>query len=185
MNGTLSKILIFAAGAAIGSAVTFKYVTAKYESIIEWVEDEEPLDEEVETESDTVVITHTKEKPDIFEYAKRVQGLNYTNYANIDKEKKEVNEMPKEKIFDDPYVISPEAFDTLDGYDTINLTYYADGVLADDTDEIVEDVDGTVGEDFADHIGDYEDDAVHIRNDRLQVDYEILVDLRRYSDIVE
>ena len=186
MNNILSKILIFAAGAAIGSAVTYKYVTDKYESIIEWVEDEEPVEEEKEEVVEESKPVNTKEKPDIFEYARKVKGLNYTNYAAIDKDEKEVTEdMPKERIFNEPYAISPDEFDTLEDYDTISLTYYADGVLADDMDEVVEDIEGTVGEDFADHIGDWEDDAVHIRNDALKVDYEILADLRRYSDIVE
>ena len=33
MNSTLSKVLIFAAGAAIGSAVTWKLIKEKYERI--------------------------------------------------------------------------------------------------------------------------------------------------------
>ena len=49
----------------------------------------------------------------------------------------------------------------------------------------VEDIENVVGLDFADHIGEYEDDAVHIRNERLRCDYEILRDLRKYSDVLE
>ena len=40
-----------------------------------------------------------------------------------------------------------------------------------------------LGKDFAEHFGDYETDAVHIRNENLKVDYEICMDERSYHDI--
>ena len=66
----------------------------------------------------------------------------------------------------------------------IKLTYYSYGVLTDKNDQKVEDVDNTVGSDAANHFGEYEDDAVYIRNDRLKSDFEILRDYRTYADIV-
>ena len=83
-----------------------------------------------------------------------------------------------------PYVISPEEFDTKDGYKTVSLSYYADGVLADDYDEVVEDVEKMVGKESLNHFGEYEDDSVFVRNDRMRTDFEILRDLRNYSDVV-
>ena len=47
-----------------------------------------------------------------------------------------------------PYVISPEEFGDFDEYTKLSLTYYSDGVLADENDEIVDDIDETVGADF-------------------------------------
>lgn len=47
------------------------------------------------------------------------------------------------------------------------------------------DIEDTVGEDFAEHFGEYEDDSVFIRNDRLRCDYEILRDNRSFSDVAE
>ena len=87
-------------------------------------------------------------------------------------------------VVDKPYVIAPEEFGEMDGYNTISLTYYADNVLADDIDELVEDVDETVGLDSLNHFGEYEDDSVFVRNDRLRSDYEILRDNRTYEDWV-
>ena len=84
-----------------------------------------------------------------------------------------------------PYVIPPDEFDELDGYEVISLTYYADGVLTDDYNEPVEDVENTVGSDSLTHFGEYEDDSVFVRNDNLKVDYEILADMRKYSDVVK
>jgi hypothetical protein len=104
--------------------------------------------------------------------------MGYTNYSNgAEYVEREVDDVIK------PYVISPDEFGEIDGYAEITLTYYADGYLTDDQDELVEDVDGTVGYKSLEHFGDYEDDAVHVRNDNLKADYEILLDVRDYADI--
>ena len=86
---------------------------------------------------------------------------------------------------DVPYVIAPEKFMEHDDYDTISLTYYSDNVLADEDNEMIEDVEGVVGEDSLNHFGEYEDedDAVYVRNDARKVDYEILLDQRKFSEI--
>ena len=84
---------------------------------------------------------------------------------------------------DEPYVISPEEFDENEDYNTVSLTYYADGVLTDERDNVIVDVDSIVGEDSLNHFGEYEDDSVFVRNDELQTDYEILLDTRNYGDI--
>ena len=58
-------------------------------------------------------------------------------------------------------------------------------IITDENDEPIDDIDDIVGSDFAEHFGEYEDDSVFIRNDRLQCDYEILRDDRNYADIAE
>lgn len=35
------------------------------------------------------------------------------------------------------------------------------------------------------HFGEYEEDAVFVRNDAKKCDYEILKDLRRFCDVLE
>ena len=84
-----------------------------------------------------------------------------------------------------PYVISPDEFGEMEDedYDKVSFTYYADGVLADEYDEIVENIDEIIGEESLTHFGEYEDDSVFVRNDKLKCDYEILLDQRNYSDI--
>lgn len=192
MNNTLSKFLIFAAGAVVGSAVTWKYIMSKYEvveenyetEIEEAVEEVEPVVEENTEEPEP--IAKPKDKPDIFEYARKLQDMEYTNYSNVENDKEgATTNVIKHKEIKEPYVISPAEFGSLDDYDTISLNYYADGVLADDMDEVIDDVDGTVGYDALTRFGEYEDDSVFVRNEDLKVDYEILLDLRMYSDIVE
>ena len=120
-------------------------------------------------------------KPELVDYMNKLQEEGYVNYTEHSKKStKEANSSS-----DDIRVIPPEVFGDYDGYTLIGLTYYAgDKVLADDGDEIVEDLAGTVGEDFADYFGEYEDDAVFVRNDRLKCDYEICRDPRSFADVV-
>lgn len=84
-----------------------------------------------------------------------------------------------------PYIISPEEFGEFEDYERISLSYYADQVLADEDDEKVEDVDNVIGLESLTHFGEFEDDSVFIRNDRLRCDYEILLDQRTYSDVIK
>ena len=86
---------------------------------------------------------------------------------------------------DKPYDISPDEFGEFDDYEKISLTYYKDQILADDGDEPIEDIDEVVGSESLNCFGEYEDDAVFVRNDRLKCDYEILLDHRKYSDVVQ
>ena len=81
---------------------------------------------------------------------------------------------------DEPYVISPDEFGELDDYDTASLLYFADGVVADMEMNPVDDIDEIIGEASLDHFGEYEDDSVYVRNDRLRIDYEVLKDLRNF-----
>lgn len=100
----------------------------------------------------------------------------YTNYAELGNEKEE------KPVTEKPYVISPDEFGSIDNYDKLSLTYYTDGILADENDEKIDNADEIVGNDFDSHFGEYEDDSVFIRNDHLESDYEILKDYRRWED---
>lgn len=201
----------FVVGALAGSVATWYLVKKKYEMLaqeeIEAVRDvyqkraEEYSGEE---ESKDEPKTSINVKPDIQEYAKNKKTYvertktDYTSYSKTtvveeeDKEEEEDQVDTIESEDDDepmvrarkPYVISPDEFMELGNYEAISLTYYADNILADDEDEIIEDYENTIGEGSLDHFGEYEDDSVFVRNDALKCDYEILRDQRRYSDIV-
>ena len=97
------------------------------------------------------------------------------------------NEPPPGDNVTKPYVIKPEEFDTLDNYDAVCYTYYADGVLVDEDEDPLEipEIATSIGLDFASHFGDHEEDSVHIRNDLRHIDYEIVRDLRKYGDFHE
>ena len=81
-----------------------------------------------------------------------------------------------------PYVIAPDEVGET-GYRTVSLNYYDDGVLTYENDDVIENVDELVGKDSLSHFGEYEDDTVYVRNDKQRIDYEILADTQKYSDI--
>ena len=193
MNTRLSNAVAFTIGVATGVSVTYILIKKHFKKIADDEIDtmreyfqnkraeganaleEEPDEAEVKEARDE----HQEDKPNIREYASLIKKENYTNYSDTTADKKkEVDDVEK------PYVITPEEFGELD-YSTISLTYYSDGVLTYESDELVEAVDDIVGADFAEHFGEYEDDSVFIRNDRMKTDFEILVDKRNYSDVVE
>ncbi|MCM1363433.1 MAG: hypothetical protein NC215_00415 [Ruminococcus sp.] len=177
MNSRMKNAIIFLSGTAIGAVSTYAIVKKKFAQIAE---------EEIQSVKEAF---SRKEKPDsgiekeddteMDEYIDILGNSNYVASPQraLTKEDEPFNERP--------YVISPEEFDELDSYEAISLTYYADGVLTDDCNELVEDVDDVVGLDSLNHFGEYEDDSVFVRNDRYKCDYEILKDLRNYSDIVK
>jgi hypothetical protein len=182
-----SKIIFaFVLGAAAGSAVTWKLVKTKYERIAQEdidsvkeyyakkVEETKPenAEEPVENNEDCDMV---ETQPDMESYFSNLTSLKYGDFEE---------EGGTDVIENNPYVIAPDEFGDQDGYETVSLTYYADEILADDDNCIIEDVDNLVGFDSLHHFGEYEDDSVFVRNDRLETDYEILLDERLYKDVI-
>ena len=183
MNKAINSLLIFSLGAAAGVLATREYYRKHYEEIsneeirsvkiafarksIEMSEktgaSKEPETED-EPEENTVSID---------EYAQMMREHGYSDYGES---------APGEPVGggDRPYPISPVEAGEFDDYEVYTLFHYADGVLTDDNNEIIDDVDDAVGKDYAEHFGEYEDGAVYIRNNARHCDYEILQDLRNY-----
>lgn len=189
MNYTLNNLLVFAAGAAVGAVVTWRFLEARCEQRIrdEVAEvkerfrieksPKEDLDEAF-VEEDLPWVDEEKETDvnlDMDVYKTIVENRGYTNYSDLDSMSNPNNEPP--------VIITPEEFGDIDEYGTATYTYYADGVLTDDMDEPVDDIDDVIGIESLDHFGEYEDDVIHVRNHNREYDYEVLRDLRNYSDI--
>ena len=182
----IKNVLLFTAGLVVGSVVTWKMTKDKYE---QWANDEirmmreyynqkeeeyyeeedldeEPIEAEVRTERST--------KPDLTEYTSRLNESGYTDYSEISKkDEEEDNESDMEEK---PYVISPEEFGDFDDYETIELTYYKNGYVTDDQDILMsnDEVEEAIGWNNITRMGEYEEDALHVRNEKRKTDYEIL-----------
>lgn len=167
-NNWLFNASIFAIGAAVGSVVTWKYIKTKYEQLAQ--EEIESVREVYDRHTEDLEKQSSKTEKELMQaYQDIVEG-----YIEVDRSVE-----PKQK----PHVISPEELGDCD-YEVISLTYYADGILADDNNEPIEDVDDVVGTDSLTCFGQYEDDAVHVRNDARKIDYEILASAEIYIDVV-
>ena len=189
MNNTLNKLFIFASGAAIGSVVTWKLVKTKYEQIaneeIESVKEVFGRGRRAETNpvEDAVIVDEDDDDEDLDKCEKILDSNGYRKYSDSNDEE---NKGRKERdIMNEPYVIPPETFEEDEDHDVETLLYYADGVLTDEHNNPIEDVESLVGEESLTHFGDYPDDpdTVYVRNERTMTDYEILADDRKFSEI--
>ncbi len=120
--------------------------------------------------------------------------VDYANYyagaKGSDAEAKKDNNVVQEVVVSEKkntkksnrVVISPDEFEDDDSYETIYLTYYADGILADEMDKPVK-IENTVGKEALKHFGEYEDDMLHVRDDKVKIYYEVAKDNRKFSDI--
>lgn len=177
LKTTAINAVIFVSGVGIGVAAVWKFFDTKYKNQVSKKIDEimsnvKKVESNVPSELPAKVITEPVLRDiDISEDSK----INYSKIA-------EPYMIAKETTNEKPYVIAPSEFGE-NGYETISLRYYSDGLLADDMDEVIENIDETVGADSLNHFGEYEDDSVFVRNDRLKVDYEILLDNRKLVDI--
>ena len=186
---TLNKLFIFAAGAAVGSVVTWKLVKTKYEQIAnEEIESVKEVFGRGHNRAETNAVDEMADEEDDYEpteeekkdYEGMIDSTGYRNYSTKKEVKKEEKE---EEEMDKPYVISPDEFDENDDYKTVSLTYYEDGVLADEHDNVITDVEDLIGINPAEHFGEYEQDSVFVRDDANKTDYEILADNRKFGDI--
>lgn len=183
-------IATFAVGALVGSAASWLYLRKKYEQLVqeeiksvkeafkeqrkveeilkdseltvavveEEIEDEEDSEEEYEDDFDE----YKDEYDDIIEHEQ--YGPVHQSYANK------------------PYVITPDEFGDMGSYDTAGLSYYADKVLADEKGYAV-DINETIGDKNLQFFGEYEEDMLYVRNPNTNIDYEVFLDPRKYSEV--
>lgn len=211
MNNVVSGLIGFIAGAAAGAGTTYLVMKDKMDAEIEEVREiyrqkiEEDIDGSLDEWKNSVEEYQTSapsEKPapalitkNLFEEHKSQANGDYVDYGNHvqeDTDEEEQNEIDPEyaveqTIIDDPqtYIISPAEFGEHDDFDTVSLTWYADQILADDMDpkHPIEDVEEYFPFEFLSTFGEYEEDAIHVRNERLKTDYEILRDNSEWKDL--
>lgn len=186
MNSKMINVLVFVAGAAVGSVATWKLLNMRYEQRIqeevqsvketfaEWAGREDSDESSPEADSkddeedcineDPYVGDDQDRMMDRFEYEAELQRL---KYASVDPDEK--GGVGAERVEYAPYVIDPSDYGDKD-HDVVSLTYYADGVVDDDYWNIVQNVEELVGDDFMNH---FDDNTVFIRNDVRKTDYEI------------
>ncbi|ALY08652.1 hypothetical protein CAPNMURICA_52 [Arthrobacter phage CapnMurica] len=126
-----------------------------------------------------------------------VEGLSEVNESlGYTRKEDPVNEQPKYEYLEadndinTPYVIPVQAYmDDENMYDQLTLTYYAGDktLVVEDSDEVVEDIDQTIGFENLNKFGEESgnDDTVYVRNDKREIEYEVLRDPGKYSENVQ
>lgn len=109
------------------------------------------------------------EKPDLAEYANKIREQGY-------------DPEPLPKTNDFIYEVGYNDLDE-DEYERIELTLYADGILADDKDYPIKDVHATVGDHYLDIM--HGKDEAFIRNEKMKTDYDICRSMLTFGEMLE
>lgn len=201
MKSKFINVVFFTVGAAIGSAVTWKVVKTKYDKLIqEEIDSVKEAFTEVYGEHNVDTDEENPEEEDDEDPSEGAHQIDWSELEDLDEE--EDYTPTKEDLLEyeslahsyhdekggayevkkEPYVIAPYDFGELDDYSTIELTYYMDGILEDDEYHIVTDADSLIGPKALTTFGEYEEDAVFVRNDYLRTDFQILKDYSTYDE---
>lgn len=186
---TNKSIAIFVIGAVTGFAVAQYFALRDYKRNIQSRLD--TIDKKMDNIQFSLTFEPEEDAPDtpeketteasFMEYQTKVRECGYTDYSKH-KESVEDSDENINDADDKPYVISPDIYGNDGDYDMVTLYYYTDGVVADEDDEVVDDIDDIIGEDSLKHFGEHEKDSVFVRNDRLKCDYEILRVSQSYAE---
>lgn len=196
MNNNVKIIFAFTLGAAAGVAATWQFFKKKYEQIAQEEIDSvkevyskrlntldkcrevyslrNQLTKEKDTKEKYIPTEEDKETFDTLK--KRYTGESYIGEKGGTEDMKDYIEV----IPPDEYGYNGDNDEYID-YDLLSFTYYANGVLADDGDFPIENVEAVIGPDALDSFGEWEDDRVFVRNDDRKCYYEICRDLDDYS----
>lgn len=189
LNTKLCNVLMFATGAAIGSLVTWKIMKTRCERLIQaevdaFVEDWSSRERKPESEYNPAEGDDEWDDDEDEDEDDEDDIYDSVAYHELTKRYNTFGEGGEDEVpyINGPYVISPDEFgDGNVGHDLHYITYYDDGVLADSW-GVKMDIDETIGVDSLDHFGDYAEETVHVRNERLQIDYEVTLDPRTYDE---
>lgn len=156
-------------------------------------------------EAAAALIPESEENPDDprvkkmrTQYNKIVKGEEYDGLSEF--EERQEDEPPaadakvvSRNVFDDqnidgPYIITQDEFMANEtGYEQATLTYYEKGdTVADTRDDIIDNVDAVLGKTFATAFGEGSSDpnTVHVRNEKLQMEFEVVRSERSFDEDV-
>ena len=168
----MHKALYFAAGATIGSLVTFFAVKKHYQKI---AEEQIAAIREFHTSRDEAVkeLEAEQQEKEKQQYTELVTNLNYipaTEFTPVLSADARIE------------VIKEEDYGNDAGYEAIpTYVYYANGILVDELgDEVPQStIENYIGSDFYQKFGN--DDVLYIRNHESKCDFEIVLDEAEYE----
>ena len=180
VNRGLSAFCSSLVGAGLGVTIAWHFAKIKYEKI---------ADEEIE--SMKKVLLKDKEKDnENSEKKKNISKVDEivnnegdkgqsTNYATVYNKKK----TQKNDVETYIHPIPSDEFGLEEEYDVITLVYLVDGVLIDDMDAEVGNIEEKIGEDFAKYFEESNGDTIYFKNDKYKAYYEVVQDDRSFDQV--
>ena len=190
----MNKALYFLLGVGVGAAGAYFYLIDKFDKYaqeeIDSVKEayrtvKEPVDKAEESEEieEEIHITHTK--PSLKELKNLRKISNDAGYKDYSTKVPKAEDPIHKPFNEDPQIIQPDEFGELGSdYEKVSLIYYADDVIAYELDdEIFENAEQTLGENYWEHFGEFEENAMYVRSDIEKTDYYISKDERTYEEV--
>lgn len=195
----MNKFILFTLGVATGSIGTYfavkKAIEARTDKEIESVVE---TFKERFNKMEAVLTDEQKEKLGIYSLSKEIlkdepieknktqnyyeqemKNLGYSTGVDLS-EKPDNNAERIAQIGSAPYVITEDEFGEF-GNDEETLIFYADGVLATEDDDPIDDIEELIGN-CLNEFGEY-DERLYVRNQEKEIDYIILRSEKLWSDI--
>lgn len=187
----MKGLFIFAAGLAIGAVAGACVIKNKV--LADAKEEIEEVREYYRSKAGETTNEVVEEVKEVVEEVKEVKEAvqeikndsNKRTYVNYNKLASTYKPQEEPTRFDDPFIIDPSEFGEDPEYDTMTLTYFADGVLVDDVDEVIEEPDIVVGLENLKVFEEFGASSIYVRNDIYKTDYEVIRDDWNHSDLKE
>lgn len=201
MNESVKNVISFTAGVIVGGVTGFivaqkmlkTTLDAELEEQIKDVKEHYKLLRKEEEYSTPMILAE--------KYDDVLEGLEYLAHEektdeedddDIQEIEEESEAIPVGNLFErnknEPYVIPVAEFmNDSNSFDKITITYFEeDDVLCDEREEVIPNVEGTVGNDALTKFGYMSDDEkiVYVRNERLKTDFEVLKEEKSYAEVV-
>ena len=162
----MKNILIFLAGIGVGVISTYKVISSKeQERADEEIKSVKKKYKEMYLKTNECKTEESSKNGDGKEEKKMVRQYNDTISEN--------GYGTSDQVADAIYTITPEQYVENNGYDKLAMSYFENEVLTDEVNDPV-DIDQFVGGiDIFDNAGEYDEDELYVRNDRLGADIEI------------
>jgi len=197
MNNAVKNILIFLIGAGAGAIITYKVLEEQFEQRLQDEIDalyndpvEEMTDEEYSERVNEITENYRSADHVVPIHSRRVgKHTAYNEMYKGSTPPEDVRKFGEESGFYPPYIIPQDLFEqeTLH-FDKVTLLYYAkDDVVTETDEEVVSNPEELIGVEALVRFGadTLEDpDTVHVRNEILSIDYEIIRIDKSYSEEV-
>lgn len=197
---SISNVVCFAIGGGCGSLLTWYLVKNKYAKLAQeeidsvrevYKRDEDRIrkqNEELQSEKDKDYRDNNAKA--VRDYAEMTNKYGYSEISTA-KTHRWQDSKHDPRV---PYIVSPMDFEdtAYSHYERVELTFYADGILANSRDEVItiqesyESIGADIFRSIRDHFGEYEEDpdVVYVRNEANFTQYEITRDNRTYANVV-
>ena len=180
------NILIFAGGIILGAVGTYLITNKKIKDKYEEISTREI------TEVKQLYLSKCRKQDEIKklndEKERMMETIQANRYSVMDEEEDGEEQLREAEAPvehpDTPYVITPDQFvNEKRYYEKLTLLYYEDDeTLTNEIDDRIEDIDTSIGAESIDHFGEWEPDVVYVRNDRIGIDYEVILQHSAYGD---